>query len=120
MRKVLTTQSTLSCGHAAPPALPGAVATASAAKLKVAGSPVLLTSSVAGKDVIGCATPQVQGNKLCTKVISAASTPPAKLAVAGEPVLVEPITGTTDGQVAGVTPQPALNATANQPKLTTA
>jgi hypothetical protein len=116
MRQVLTTQSTVRCGHIPP--TPGTVTTTSVAKLKVNGSPVLLESSVVGQGVVLCGTPQVQGNKICTKVMSVANIPPPKLAVAGAPVLVDSIKGTTDGQVGG-TPQATLAATANQSKLGT-
>jgi hypothetical protein len=106
--------STVSCGHPT-----GLVTTASEAKLKVLGAPVLLESSVAGKPVAGCLTPVSQGNKPCTTAKSVLNTPPAKLRVAGAPVLTEAVTGETDGQVGGVAPQPLLSATANQTKLLT-
>ena len=105
MRKALTAQSDVTCGHRLLPAKPGAVQAASAAKLKVNGSPVLLESSVLGRPISNCAT---------------VPSPPPKLTVSGAAVLLDSITGTTSGQVGGVTPQPRLAATANQSKLTTA
>jgi hypothetical protein len=113
MRKVLTTQSTVTCGHVA-----GSVQTASTAKLKIDGNPVLLQASVLGRTVASCGIPQVQGNKLCTTVLSVTNAPPPKLTVGGAPVLLDTITGTTDGAI-GATPQTLLAATANQAKLVT-
>ena len=119
MRKVLTTQSTVTCGHRLPPAKPGAVQVVSTAKLRLNRNPVLLGPSVVGMSVSLCATLPSQGNAPCTSVISVTNTPPPKLKVNGAPVLVESITGTTAGQVGGVTPQSELAATANQSKLVT-
>jgi hypothetical protein len=119
MQKVLTTQSTVTCGHQLPPAKPGKVQVASTAKLRVNGNPVLLESGVVGKPVSGCATPTSQGNVPCTAVKSVSTVPPPKLTVNGDPVLVEGITGETFGQVATITPQSLLSATANQSKLST-
>ena len=113
MRRVLTTLSTVTCGHPA-----GSVRTASTAKLKVAGNPVLLESSVAGMAVASCGIPLVQGNKPCTTVLSVVDAPPPRLTVGGLPVLADAITGTTDGLIGGA-PQSALAATASQTKLTT-
>jgi|SRR6478609_11846352 len=120
MRKALTAQSDVTCGHRLLPAKPGAVQAASAAKLKVNGSPVLLESSVLGRPISNCATVPSQGNAPCATVASVVNTPPPKLTVSGAAVLLDSITGTTSGQVGGVTPQPRLAATANQSKLTTA
>lgn len=114
MPAVLTMSSTVTCGHAT-----GQVTATSEAKLKVLGAAVLLESSVAGKPVAGCGTPVSQGNKPCTSVVSVVNAPPPKLKVNGLPVLTASITGTTDGQVATVTPQLLLAATANQSKLST-
>jgi hypothetical protein len=41
-----------------------------------------------------------------------------KLKVSGSPVMLETVTGTTSGVVAGVTPQTLLSAMAGQTKLT--
>jgi hypothetical protein len=118
MRKVLTTQSTVTCGHL------GTVQTVSTAKLKVGGNPVLLESSVKDESILGCTTtPPPPTNAKCLTVMSVSNTPPPKLKVNGDPVLVEPITGSTSGTVANdpeqPTPQKKLAATANQSKLLT-
>jgi hypothetical protein len=118
MRKVLTTQSTVTCGHIPP--TPGTVQTESSAKLKVDGHPVLLESSVVGKRVVGCGTvPPPASNARCAKVNTVENTPPPKLTVDGSSVLVDTIKGATEGQVGGVKPQRLLSATANQSKLLT-
>jgi hypothetical protein len=127
MRKVLTTQSTVTCGHRLPPKT-GTVQIASTAKLKVNGEPVLLRASVVGKNIPDCGIPVPpqgpQGNVICTKVLSVANAPQPKLKVNGDPVLVEPITGSTSGTVVNdpeqPSPQKKLAATANQSKLLTA
>lgn len=120
MRKVLSTQSEVTCGHRLLPAKPGAVQVAGTAKLKVNGNPVLLAPGVLGRPISGCATVPSQGNAPCTAVVSVINTPPPKLTVNGAAVLLDTVTGSTSGQVGGVTPQGRLAATANQSKLTTA
>jgi hypothetical protein len=125
MPYVLTTASDVTCGHVVPAPPPGAVQVASAAKLKVNSNPVLLESSVLGQSISNCPTvPPPQGNIKCTKVLSVANKTPPKLKVNGDAVLVESITGTTNGAVvdppAPATPQSKLAATANQSKLLTA
>src|SRR5258708_394033 len=126
MRKVLTTQSTVTCGHRLL-LKTGTVQIASTAKLKVSGEAVLLRASVVGKSIPDCGSPVPpkgpQGNIMCTTVLTVANAPQPKLKVNGDPVLVERITGSTSGTVVNdpeqPTPQKKLAATANQSKLLT-
>ncbi len=112
MAKVLTTASSVTCAHG------GTVGTSSTAKLAVNGAPVLLAASVAGKTVAGCTVTDDPNTatKHCTAVAGILSGPATRLTVGGKPVVLETLTGSTDG-----TPPPtgaALGpATASQTKL---
>lgn len=117
MPGVLTTGSNVICGHG------GTVATSGVSKLKVSGNPVLLKTGIMGQSVSGCKTPTVvppppPPSSPCHTVASVISGEATKLKVSGSPVMLETLTGTTDGIVAGVTPQLLLSATAGQTKLT--
>jgi hypothetical protein len=110
MASVLTMESTVGCGHD-----PGKVATASTAMLTVAGSPVLLSDSIAGKTVSGCKTQQSSSTKPCTTVTAVTDGEATKLTVGGAPVMLSTLVGGTDGNPVG-----ALNASNVQSKLTAA
>ena len=116
MAKVLTTASQVLCGPAGPPASPvhgGAVTVQSTAKLTVAGNPVLVKSGV-GPTVSGCKTPVTPGgNKPCTAVSSVTTGEATKLQAGGQPVMLDTLGGTTDGNPVG-----PLGADASQDKLT--
>lgn len=121
MPNVLTTTSTVGCGHLPPPPGSGIVQVQSTAKLRVAGAPVLLLDSIANKPLVplSCGTVVNQTSVKCTKVAGVSAGTAAKLSVGGLPVVLDTtLTGTTDGKVGGVTPQPTLAAVANQTKLT--
>ncbi len=110
MAKVLTTASTVECGHT------GIVTTVSTAKLSVNRAPVLTTASIAGKAISGCVTvPPPQTNKPCTLATAVSAGQAVKLTVGRQPVMLDTLAGTTDG-VSSVKP-PALSATAAQTKL---
>ncbi len=116
MPGVLTTGSNVSCGHG------GTVGTSSSAKLKVSGNAVLLKTGIAMKSVSSCQTPpasDVSGPTAmkCTTVTSVDSGEATKLTAGGAPVVLETLTGQTDGMVGKVTPQLLLSATAGQSKL---
>jgi hypothetical protein len=131
MSGVLTTASTVTCGHGA-----GKVQTSSSAKLKVNGAPVLLKSSIDRRSVSGCVTPVADdpspAGRPCTAVTSAPAVPPAppplppgvtageatKLKAGGQPVMLDTLKGSTNGMVAKTSPQPTLAGTAGQTKLT--
>lgn len=130
MAGVLTTASTVTCGHA-----PGNVSTTSAAKLTVNGQPVLLKSSIDGKPVGACSTPpaaEPSGPTAapCVLVTSTPLVPPApptpgvtggeatKLTAGGSKVMLDTLEGKTNGMVAKASPQSLLQATAIQNKLT--
>jgi len=118
MAFVLTTSSNVTCGHA------GKVTTVSAAKLTINGSAVLVKSDIDGKAVSACSTPAASDAsgptaKACTSVSSVDSGTAQKLTVGSVPVMLDTLSGTTDGMVAKVTPQKLLSATAVQAKLTT-
>jgi hypothetical protein len=112
----VVTASDVTCGHG------GTVAAVGTPKLIVGTSHVLVASGVAGQTVNTCGTPTVTTSppsSPCTKVLTV--TVPvsvsAKLFVSGNPVLIATLTGTTNGEVAGITPQPMLGATVTQTLL---
>jgi hypothetical protein len=114
MPNVLTTASTVSCGHP-----PGAVQVSSTVKLAVDGAPVLLETSVDNQTVTAGSCGIVPNNTStkCMKVTGITAGKATKLTVGGQPVLLQGLAGQTDGKLGGVTPQLLLNATANQTKL---
>jgi hypothetical protein len=117
MPNVLTMNSTVGCGHLPPPPGTGIVQVQSTAKLKVSGKSVLLLDSISGKAVSGlCGTVPATGTKKCTAVSSVSGGLATKLKVGGQPVVLDTVTGGTDGTVGG-SPQLLLAALANQPKL---
>ena len=108
MPAVLTTGSTVGCGHD-----PGRVTTSSSAKLTVKGEPVLLETSIVGKSVSGCSTAQSSSTSPCKSVVSLASGRATKLTAGGRPVVLSTLAGATDGVPAG-----PLKASGVQTKLT--
>jgi hypothetical protein len=117
MPHVLTTGSNVTCGHS------GTVSTASTAKLKVNGQPVLLKEGIQGRSVAGCTTPpasDISGPtaKPCTLVSTVSAGAATKLKVSGQSVMLQTLAGATDGMVAKETPQKLLSADAGQVKLT--
>lgn len=114
MPPVLTMSSTVRCGPLTPagPTPPhiGVVAVASAAKLRVRGQGVLLESSIVGKTITGCMVPEP--GKKCASVTLVTTTRAVKLKVNGAPVILEPLTGSTEGNPVGT-----LGAQANHTKL---
>jgi hypothetical protein len=107
VQNVLTTASNVACP------LQGKVATSSDAKLRVGETkdPVLLESSIKGKDVTGCTQTDSSTTKQCKKVV-AVSDGASKLQVGGKPVMRDSLTGTTDGLPPALAP-----AVAGQTKL---
>jgi hypothetical protein len=114
MPKVLTTGSNVTCGHE------GTVATSSTAKLKINGQPVLLQEGIVGKTVENCLTPTVSNptSSPCASVSSVDKGNATKLTGGGNAVMLETLTGGTNGVVSG-NAQTFLSATAGQSKLTT-
>ena len=92
MPLVLTEASTVQCAHA------GSVQLSSSAKLSVGGDKVLLMDGVQGASVSGCPTPD-DTNAPSTKcrTVATASGTATKLKVGGKPVVLESLSGTTDG-----------------------
>ncbi|HZD96152.1 MAG TPA: hypothetical protein VE133_17965 [Candidatus Sulfotelmatobacter sp.] len=116
MPGVLTTGSNVTCGHA------GTVSTSGSDKLKVSGNPALLKTGIASKSISSCATPaasDVSGPTAipCSTVSSVATGEATKLKISGAAVMLDTLTGQTDGMVGKVTPQLLLSATAVQSKL---
>ncbi len=116
MAGVLTTSSKVICGHG------GTVSTSSSAKLKVSGNPVLLKTGIAQQAISGCTTtvkppPPGPVSKPCISVTSVDSGEATKLKAGGNPVILDLLTGQTDGTIVNVTPQKLLSATAGQSKL---
>lgn len=113
MAHVLTTASTVDCGHG------GAVATTGEPKLRVAGAPVLLAAGINSKPVAPSCTvvdnPDTSTLK-CRMVTSVTGGMAVKLRVAGAPAMLDTLAGGTDGKVGG-TPAQVLRATAGRTKL---
>jgi hypothetical protein len=114
---VLTTQSTIPCGHG------GAVQVTSTAKLTVNGGPALLLDGISGKPIAGClTTPASDASgptaKQCLNVTSVGAGAAGKLTAGGSPVMLDTVTGGSDGLVNKVLQQLG-QASANQTKLTT-
>ena len=96
MSLVLTEKSSLVCANQ------GAVQlTATQSKLTVAGAKVLVTGDLSGKPISRCmtVTNNTTGTVQCMTIVSAVGGVSAKLKVAGKGVLLNTITGTTDGIV---------------------
>ena len=110
MAKVLTTASTISCGHEL-----SINHAQSQAMLQVNGNPVLLPDNVNGLTIppAQCFTTVTVNppSKKCTKATMTTGSA-TKLKVKGQPVVLDTLAGQTDGQVLGVTPQLLLKATA--------
>ena len=111
--KVLTSDSTVGCGHPE-----GKVKTEGSTVLTVKGKGVLIENSVRGKDVETC--PIVDntntGTLQCRRVATVTGGHAGRLTVEGEPVLLDGIAGTTVGT--GEVLSGSLTATANQDRLT--
>lgn len=101
MGNVFTTASTVLCGVLAPKLHGGTVKKTSAAKLTVSGNAVLVATSLG--TVAGCLTvPPPQGQKACLNVLKVSPNSVAtKLLANGSGVLLEKLTGVTDGVPAG-------------------
>jgi hypothetical protein len=114
MAKVLTTGSTVMCKHG------GKVATGSTAKLTVNGLPVLLAAGVSGRTVTTCPItddPNTSTTK-CRTVAAIIKGPAVKLKVGGQPVILDTLTGMTNGTPPPPPLGPPLDtAVANQTKL---
>jgi hypothetical protein len=95
MSLVLTEKSSLACANQ------GAVQlTATQSKLTVAGAKVLVTGDLASAPISHCLTvTDNTGNKQCTMIATTVGGVSAKLKVAGKGVLLDSISGTTDGTV---------------------
>jgi hypothetical protein len=120
MPNVLTEAAKVDCGHG------GSVAIKKdpQVKLTVLGSPVLTEPALTNQLVSTCGTeitgPPPPGTPVSIKCIHCShvdSKKSAKLTVHGSALLLDPLTGQTDGTVANVKPQELLNATGVQTKL---
>jgi hypothetical protein len=115
---VLTEGSTVSCGHP-----PGVVAKTGTAKLTVNNHPALLKKGIQGRTVSGCEIKAVSDPSgplalPCAAVIAVNSGEATKLTVGGESVILETLTGSTNGLKEPKLPQSLLNGKAAQNKLT--
>ncbi|WP_405542694.1 hypothetical protein OG590_03120 [Streptomyces goshikiensis] len=127
MGKVLTTASTVTCGHVPeppagpppvpppppPPGVPGLIETSSTQKLKVLGEPVLVKSSLMGATIANCPNTGSPPTP-CTTVLGVSSGESRKLRSGGFPVVLDRISLTTNGSVPL---PPVLTPAANQSKL---
>ncbi len=96
MAVVLTVNDTVTCDHG------GKVSTLSTAKLTVKNAKVLTKDGVMGKSVAGpppcpIADAPAVPTKKCQNVLTVAGTFATKLTVGSQPVMIDPIVGTTDG-----------------------
>ncbi|MCX4545585.1 hypothetical protein [Streptomyces sp. NBC_01565] len=121
MGKVLTTASTVTCGHVPPlppvppvppPPVPGLIKTSSREKLKVGGKPVLVRSGIERAVIDKC--PNVSPGPACTTVMAVSSGESLKLKSGGAPVVLDKIGLATNGSVQ---PPPVLTPEAGQSKL---
>jgi len=112
MPSVLTMGSTILCGLAAPKLHGGSVTKIGTPKLIVAGKQVVLLTGLSSVKVCTTAPPPAS-QKPCTSVTSITKGQSTKLFVGGVSVLLDTLSGVTDG----VPPGP-LWVTANQAKLT--
>jgi hypothetical protein len=112
MPPVLTDVSFVDCGHS------GRVSTAGETKLKVDGALVLLQDGIQGHSVGAC--PVVDdsnsGTLKCRTVTAVTGGQATKLRVNGRPVMLDTLSGGTDG-TAGGTPVQLLSGRAGQAKL---
>lgn len=120
MPNVLTASALVDCGHG------GAIAPKDdpQVKLTVSGAKVLTATALESQPVSACSTkiaPPPPALPItatpCLQCMSINPPPSTKLTVHGVPVLLAPLTGTTNGMLASITPQPMLKATGVQVKL---
>jgi hypothetical protein len=100
MPNVLTTTSTVLCGHGGS----GAVQVQSDAKLKLNGARVLLMAGIKDQPInpVLCGIPvPPAANKKCTKASSVFAGLATKLKVGDLPVVLETVRGGTDGTIGG-------------------
>lgn len=105
MANVLTSASSITCGHQ------GRVSTTSAAKLTIDGNPVLI--GVGSTVSAACTLQNSNSSKKCTTATPVGGKA-AKLCVGGSPVMLDTVTGTTDGYP----PPGVITVDAGQTKLT--
>jgi hypothetical protein len=114
----LTTSATVTCGHG------GTIVTSGSAKFTVQSAGALLQAGIAPKSVglppCGTPVPPMANKKCLSATVVDPGSLASKLTVQALPVVIMPLTGTTDGVVGG-TPQKLLSAIAAtvQAKLTT-
>ena len=106
MPTVLTTGSTVKCSHQ------GTATLSSTAKLTVGTKSVLLSTDFASWPIAGCT--QTGGPPTpCTSIVSVAAGAATKLTVGGVAVLLDTLSGPTNGAPPGT-----VGATAGHTKLT--
>jgi hypothetical protein len=97
MAAVLTTGASIGCGHGGTVQL-----TASRSALTVGGAAVLVAGDLTGAVVSGCQTkPTPGGNVPCTAVVSVLTGSATKLTVGAASVLLDTVSGTTNGNPPG-------------------
>ncbi|HKI33540.1 MAG TPA: hypothetical protein VKA46_16920 [Gemmataceae bacterium] len=106
---VLTTADSVLCGPLPPPPPPhgGKVTTASTAKLTVKKAPVLTESSIEGNPVLGCKITDVTGPPVsthCKTALKVTGGLAKKLTAGMKPVVLDSLSGTTDGVFQGTGP----------------
>ena len=110
MPNILTTDSTVHCGHN------GSVAIEGVGKLCVNGNKVLSKTGIMGKSIASseCQNPILPTtNNKCSNVSSVILGEATKLTTGREPVMLDTLQGTTDGLPVG-----NLGSSAEQTKLT--
>lgn len=113
---IQTQLSNVLCGELVPGSLHGGyVNCEGVSKLKVQGNMVLLKTGIKGKSITGCQNhPSPDNNNQPCKTVNEVKAGEAKkLKVEGESVILDSLSGSTDGQPVG-----SLKANAGQTKLT--
>jgi hypothetical protein len=93
MPLIVTTNATIMCSHGGQVTL-----IPKQAQVTIQGGSVLCEGDLSGAPIIGCLQPPSPGSKPCTMVVSTlpGSSAPTVL-VLGRPVLLQTLTGLTDG-----------------------
>ena len=92
MATVLNAKATIGCGHG------GSVQiSAGQAKLVAGGAAVLVDGDLDGATISGCTTPKSDKTSKCQSVSSVIGGTAAKLSAGGSKVLLDTVSGLTDG-----------------------
>lgn len=97
MPAVLNADAAIGCGHGGTVQI-----TAGQRKFTAGGAPVLAVGDLDGKPITGCTQPTSGSTVQCTAVVSVAGGAAATLTVGHRAVLLETVSGATNGAPPGV------------------